>query len=216
MYSQDVEYEADSSSDQDELIDDMSHVSNAGGLEESPPGKHTKSAAVEPHSNNARCDSPGSPVQSHWQHESDDNQPHKKKKKTTRKPQKTLKDMLDGLVQGVCTPHNNDVFQKALRLPTISQYPFATNTFEVVRLKQHNTCIINLGKTQTVEHTDDINRTLELGLDLSFEERQLLYNCLDDTARIAHLKESNCYVTLKKLYKDVAVLILGNKEYVAR
>ena len=147
---------------------------------------------------------------------SQDSQPRKKKTKKTRKPQ-TLKDMFDGLVQGVCTPYNNDVFQQQLRLPTLSLYPFDTDRFEVVQIKNTSTCIIDLGKTQTVEHKNDTNRTVVLGLDLSFEERQLLYNCLDDTARLPHREEyERCYVTLKELYKDVAVLILGNKEYVAR
>ena len=81
--------------------------------------------------------------------------------------------------------------------------------------KETNTCKIDLGEAQTTIDTDPQCKKVNLGLDLSFQERRLLYTCFEDKSH-ARIGSNILILVLKKLYKDAAIFTLDKKEYLAR
>ena len=143
--------------------------------------------------------------------------PMQKSKIKNRKKNKVPnhKDVLDGILKKASLFDNNDVFQKRLEMPTMRKYTFASNIFVVAKFRGANSCDIGLGEVRSTSIRVGNTRNVELGLDLSLQERRLLYNCLEETSAFRQGHEI-CYLTVKQLYKDHAVLTISGQDYVAR
>jgi len=152
--------------------------------------------------------------------------PKRKRKRNTKAENSTKKnptpgDVLHRLLLDSSKLESNAVFQNELVMPDMPSYPYATDLFVVVNTNWSiNTCKICLDKAQTTIDIKTLNaqtycRAANLGLDLSFQERRLLYNCFDDSSP-ARKGKIVLILKLTKLYKHAAMFTIDGQDYLAR